>query len=430
MRIDQEKNKMMQRKQTIEIMAPVGSYPALHAAIQAGADAVYFGVGKLNMRARAALNFQVEDLPEITRICHEKNVKTYLTLNTIIYDEEIEESHRVLEAAKANGIDAVISSDWAVITYARYARQIGVEVHISTQCNVSNFEAVKFYAQFADVMVTARELRLDQVAEIIRKIHEQNICGPSGKPVQIEIFAHGALCMAVSGKCYLSLDYYNSSANRGSCLQLCRRPYKLSQTDGEKDVEIEVDNEYLLSPKDLKTIDFLDKILQAGVSVLKIEGRGRSADYVMTVTKVYKEAVIAWQEGNYTKENIEKWTKELETVYNRGFWSGYYLGQKMGEWAPKYGSSATTQKTYVGKITNFFDRLSVAELKVEASNLKIGDKYVIIGNTTGVYEDTVKEIRMDDQAVQETVQGTFCSIKTLREVHRGDKLYRVDQVER
>ena len=409
MRIDQEKNKMMQRKQTIEIMAPVGSYPALHAAIQAGADAVYFGVGKLNMRARAALNFQVEDLAEITRICHEKKVKTYLTLNTIIYDEEIEESHRVL------------------ITYAR---QIGVEVHISTQCNVSNFEAVKFYAQFADVMVTARELRLDQVAEIIRKIHEQNICGPSGKPVQIEIFAHGALCMAVSGKCYLSLDYYNSSANRGSCLQLCRRPYKLSQTDGEKDVEIEVDNEYLLSPKDLKTIDFLDKILQAGVSVLKIEGRGRSADYVMTVTKVYKEAVIAWQEGNYTKENIEKWTKELETVYNRGFWSGYYLGQKMGEWAPKYGSSATTQKTYVGKITNFFDRLSVAELKVEASNLKIGDKYVIIGNTTGVYEDTVKEIRMDDQAVQETVQGTFCSIKTLREVHRGDKLYRVDQVER
>ena len=426
MRIDQEKNKMMQRKQTIEIMAPVGSYPALHAAIQAGADAVYFGVGKLNMRARAALNFQVEDLPEITRICHEKNVKTYLTLNTIIYDEEIEESHRVLEAAKANGIDAVISSDWAVITYAR---QIGVEVHISTQCNVSNFEAVKFYAQFADVMVTARELRLDQVAEIIRKIHEQNICGPSGKPVQIEIFAHGALCMAVSGKCYLSLDYYNSSANRGSCLQLCRRPYKLSQTDGEKDVEIEVDNEYLLSPKDLKTIDFLDKILQAGVSVLKIEGRGRSADYVMTVTKVYKEAVIAWQEGNYTKENIEKWTKELETVYNRGFWSGYYLGQKMGEWAPKYGSSATTQKTYVGKITNFFDRLSVAELKVEASNLKIGDKYVIIGNTTGVYEDTVKEIRMDDQAVQETVQGTFCSIKTLREVHRGDKLYRIDHLD-
>ncbi|MCM1169846.1 MAG: U32 family peptidase [Bacteroides sp.] len=411
----------------IEIMAPVGSFPALQAALQAGADAVYFGVGQLNMRARAAVNFQPEDLGEIARICREKGVRTYLTLNTVIYDGELPESRRVLDLAKEAGICAVISSDWAVITYAR---QIGMEVHISTQCNVTNIEAVRFYAQYADVMVAARELSLEQVAEIVQKIKSGNICGPSGKPVQIEIFAHGALCMAVSGKCYLSLDYYNSSANRGSCLQLCRRPYKLSQTDGEKDVEIAVDHEYLLSPKDLKTVDFLDKILEAGVSVLKIEGRGRSADYVKTVTSVYKEAVEAWKNREYTQENIEKWNERLLTVYNRGFWSGYYLGKKMGEWTPKYGSSATTQKTYVGKITNFFDRPSVAELKVEASNLKIGDNFVVIGNTTGVYEAVATEIRMDDRPIQETVQGTYCSFKSTRELHRGDKIYRVDSVKR
>lgn len=406
-------------------MAPVGSFPALQAAVQAGADAVYFGVGKLNMRARAALNFQVEDLEEICRICGEHHIKTYLTLNTVIYDEEIGQSREVLEAAKKAGVSAVISSDWSVIGYAR---SIGLNVHISTQCNITNIEAVKFYAQFADVMVLARELSLTQVAEIIRQIDEQNICGPSGEKVRIEIFVHGALCMAVSGKCYLSLDYYNSSANRGSCLQLCRRPYRLSQTDGEKDVEIEVDNDYLLSPKDLKTVDFLDKILDAGVSVLKIEGRGRTADYVKTVTGVYREAVEAWRAGTCDRARIERWNKELETVYNRGFWGGYYLGQKMGEWAPKYGSSATTRKTYIGKITNFFDRVSVAELKVEAANIKPGDKYVIIGQTTGVYEDRVQEIRMDDVPVGESVQGTYCSLKTKSEVHRGDKLYRVDPV--
>lgn len=406
-------------------MAPVGSFPALQAAVQAGAGAVYFGVGKLNMRARAALNFQVEDLEEICRICGEHRIKTYLTLNTVIYDEEVGQSRQVLEAAKKAGVSAVISSDWSVIGYAR---SIGLNVHISTQCNITNIEAVRFYAQFADVMVLARELSLTQVAEIIRQIDEQNICGPSGEKVRIEIFVHGALCMAVSGKCYLSLDYYNSSANRGSCLQLCRRPYRLLQTDGEKDVEIEVDNDYLLSPKDLKTVDFLDKILDAGVSVLKIEGRGRTADYVKTVTGVYREAVEAWRTGTCDRARIEHWNKELATVYNRGFWGGYYLGQKMGEWAPKYGSSATTRKTYIGKITNFFDRVSVAELKVEAANIKPGDKYVIIGQTTGVYEDTVREIRMDDAPVSETVQGTYCSIKTQSEVHRGDKLYRVDPV--
>lgn len=408
-------------------MAPVGSFPALQAALQAGADAVYFGVGQLNMRARAAVNFQAGDLAGIADTCREHGTRTYLTLNTVVYDNELEECRRVLDLAKESGINAVISSDWAVITYAR---QIGMEVHISTQCNVTNTEAVRFYARFADVMVAARELSLEQVAQITSAIRKENICGPSGKPVQIEIFAHGALCMAVSGKCYLSLDYYNSSANRGSCLQLCRRPYKLSQTDGEKDVEIAVDHEYLLSPKDLKTVDFLDKILDAGVSVLKIEGRGRSADYVKTVTSVYKEAVTAWKNGDYTQENISRWNERLLTVYNRGFWSGYYLGKKMGEWTPKYGSSATTRKTYVGKITNFFDRPGVAELKVEASDLKKGDRYVVIGNTTGVYEDVVSEIRMDDVPVQETVQGTYCSIKTRSELHRGDKLYRVDKADR
>lgn len=420
-----KKHQQVSEDRTIEIMAPVGSFPALQAAVQAGADAVYFGVGKLNMRARAALNFQVEDLEEICRICGEHHIKTYLTLNTVIYDEEIGQSREVLEAAKKAGVSAVISSDWSVIGYAR---SIDLNVHISTQCNITNIEAVKFYAQFADVMVLARELSLTQVAEIIRQINEQNICGPSGEKVRIEIFVHGALCMAVSGKCYLSLDYYNSSANRGSCLQLCRRPYRLSQTDGEKDVEIEVDNDYLLSPKDLKTVDFLDKILDAGVSVLKIEGRGRTADYVKTVTGVYREAVEAWRTGTCDRARIERWNKELETVYNRGFWGGYYLGQKMGEWAPKYGSSATTRKTYIGKITNFFDRVSVAELKVEAANIKPGDKYVIIGQTTGVYEDRVQEIRMDDVPVGESVQGTYCSLKTKSEVHRGDKLYRVDPV--
>lgn len=412
---------------TIEIMSPVGSFPALQAAIQGGADAVYFGVGQLNMRARAAVNFQIEDLASIAQICREHRIRTYLTLNTVVYDNELPHCRLVLDEALKAGIDAVISSDWAVIGYAR---QIGLPVHISTQCNVTNIEAVRFYARYADVMVAARELSLEQVADIIRKIREENICGPSGKPVGIELFAHGALCMAVSGKCYLSLDHYNSSANRGSCLQLCRRPYKLSQTDGEQDVEIEVDHEYLLSPKDLKTVDFLDRILDAGVSVLKIEGRGRSADYVKTVTRVYKEAVEAWRNKQYTQEAIERWNHALRTVYNRGFWSGYYLGKKMGEWTPRYGSSATTRKTYVGKITNFFDRLSVAELKVEASNLSVGDSYLIIGNTTGVYEDTVSEIRMDNHPVPQTVQGTYCSLLVKSEVHRGDKLYRVENVER
>ena len=417
---------MQKDRQPVEIMAPVGSYAALQAAIQAKADAVYFGIGKLNMRARAAVNFQIEDLPEISRICRENHVKAYLTLNTVVYDEELAESRSILEAARNAGIDAVISSDWAVIGHAR---EIGLDVHISTQCNVTNIEAVKFYARYAEVMVAARELSLEQVARLVQEIREQNICGPSGKPIRLEIFVHGALCMAVSGKCYLSLDYYNSSANRGSCLQLCRRPYKLTQTDGEKDVEIEVDHQYLLSPKDLKTVDFLDKILEAGVSVLKIEGRGRSADYVKTVTGVYKQAVAAWQEGRFGKEAIARWEQELSTVYNRGFWGGYYLGRKMGEWAPKYGSSATTRKTYIGKITNYFDRLGVAELKVEAANLAPGERYVIIGHTTGVYEDTVKEIRMDNQPVARTVQGTSCSIKVESPVHRGDKLYRVDNVE-
>ncbi|MDE7356893.1 MAG: U32 family peptidase [Bacteroidales bacterium] len=407
-------------------MAPVGSFPALQAAVQAGAGAVYFGVGKLNMRARAALNFQVEDLEEICRICREHHIKTYLTLNTVIYDEEIEQSRQVLEEAKKAGVSAVISSDWSVIGYAR---SIGLHVHISTQCNITNIEAVKFYAQFADVMVLARELSLAQVAEIIRQINEQNICGPSGEKVRIEIFVHGALCMAVSGKCYLSLDYYNSSANRGSCLQLCRRPYKLSQTDGEKDVEIEVDNAYLLSPKDLKTVDLLDRLIATGIRVLKIEGRGRAADYVKTVTEVYKEAVAACADGSYGPEKIAHWNERLGHVYHRGFWEGYYMGKKTGEWSTRYGSSADRKKTYVGIVANYFSRLKVAEIKVEAGAFSVGDELTAIGPRTGAYETTVPEIRVDLVPVQTTRKGESCSIPVSEPVRKGDKVYRVDKAD-
>lgn len=377
----------------IEIMSPVGSYESLTAAIQGGADAIYFGVGKLNMRAQSAVNFQVEDLKKIKEICQIHGVKTYLTLNTIIYADEIEEMQQLLDEAKATCIDAVIASDWAVI---HYARQIGMEIHISTQCNITNIEAVKHFSQYADVMVTARELSLKQVAEIVRQIELQNIRGPKGELVQIEIFAHGALCMAVSGKCYLSLDHYNRSANRGACLQLCRRPYRLSEIDtDENPVEIEVDQKYLLSPKDLKTLDFIDKILKAGVRVLKIEGRGRSADYVKTVTRIYKEAVTAYQEGNYTPERIAEWNKSLSTVYNRGFWSGYYLGKTMGEWSEQYGSKATKKKVAVGKITNYFSNIGVAEVKMESEQLELGNDYMVVGPTSGVYEDQVHEMRLD-----------------------------------
>ena len=413
-------------QQHVEIMAPVGSYESLSAAIQAGADAVYFGVGNLNMRSRSAANFTVEDLERIAGIAQQHGVRTYLTVNTIIYNDEIEEMHELVHAAKAAGITAIIASDMAVITYAN---SIGVEVHISTQCNISNVEAVRFFAQWADVVVTARELPLRQVAEITQFIRDNDIRGPKGELVQVEVFAHGALCMSVSGKCYLSLDEYNYSANRGACLQLCRREYLVK--DVESDTELLVSGKYIMSPKDLCTIGFLDKILRAGVRVLKIEGRGRSADYVKTVVECYKEAVQAVADGTYTQERIAGWTERLSTVFNRGFWDGYYLGRKMGEWSERYGSQATENKVYLGKVTNYYNRPQVAEMKIEtAEHLRVGEDLMVIGQTTGVYRSTVEELRLGAtaQSVQEVGQGDVFSVKTTEVLHRGDKLYRVDKV--
>ena len=404
-------------------MSPVGSYESLMAAIQGGAGSVYFGIEQLNMRAKSSNNFTLDDLVKISNICKENNVKSYITLNIVIYDEELSLMRSIVDAAKENNITAIIASDQAVI---QYAASVGVEVHMSTQTNITNIEAVEYYSQFADVMVTARELNLKQVAAITAAIKKQQIKGPSGKLVQIEIFVHGALCMAVSGKCYLSLDNMNSSANRGACLQVCRRPYKITDRDGG--IQLKVDNEYIMSPKDLNTIGFLDKILKAGVSILKIEGRGRSPEYVKTVTQCYKEAVEAYFNGTYTKENIEKWTKTLGSVYNRGFWDGYYLGKKLGDWTEKYGSQATKRKVYIGKITNYFTKLKVAEVKVEAHDLSVGDEIRILGPTTGVYEDTVKEIRVDLKKVNKTVKGEICSIPIETFLRRADKLYKVIEV--
>ena len=402
-------------------MAPVGSYESLRAAIQGGANAVYFGVGKLNMRSRSAANFTVDDLGRIGSIAHEAGVRTYLTVNTIIYNHEIEEMRALLEAAKEAGISAIIASDMAVITYAN---QIGVEVHISTQCNVSNIEAVRYYSQFADVIVTARELPLEQVAEITRFIDDNDIRGPRGELVQIEVFAHGALCMSVSGKCYLSLDNYGYSANRGACLQLCRRGYIVK--DKESDLELEIDNEYIMSPKDLCTIGFLDKIVAAGVRVLKIEGRGRSADYVRTVTECYREAVEAIADNSYNDERIAQWTSRLATVFNRGFWDGYYLGRRLGEWSNRYGSQATEQKVYLGPVRNYFGRINVAEVHLQtAETLSVGDDVMVIGETTGVYRDTIREMRLDRDPVPEVHQGDRFSFATSTPLHRNDKVYKI-----
>ncbi len=406
----------------IEIMAPVGSYESLMAAIQGGADSVYFGIGHLNMRSKSSKNFTLDDLEEISSIAQKNNLRTYITLNTVIYDDELEEMKSIVDSAKANNITAIIASDQSVI---QYANKVGMEVHMSTQTNITNIEAVKYWSQYADVMVTARELSLKQVEVITKAIEEQHITGPSGDLIQIEVFAHGALCMAVSGKCYLSLDNLNSSANRGACLQQCRRPYTVKDDDG---IELVVDNEYIMSPKDLKTMDFLDKILKAGVKVLKIEGRGRSADYVKTVSRVYRQAVDAWFEGNFSTENKELWNKELATVYNRGFWDGYYMGKKTGEWTEQYGSRATKKKIYVGKVTNYFSKLKVAEIKMETHNLNLGEEIKILGPTTGVYEDILSEIRVDLKKVDQTKKGEDCSIPVKDLVRRGDKVYKVVEV--
>jgi len=407
----------------LEIMSPVGSYESLMAAIQGGADSVYFGVGKLNMRSRSANNFTLEDLVKIASIAREHGVRTYLTVNTIIYNEEIEEMKLTVRTAKEAGISAIIASDMAVISYAN---SIGMEIHISTQCNISNVEAVRYYSQFADVMVTARELPLRQVAEITQFIKDNDIRGPKGELVEIEVFGHGALCMSVSGKCYLSLDNYNYSANRGACLQLCRRQYLVK--DLESDMELIVDNKYIMSPKDLKTIDFLDKVIKAGVKVLKIEGRGRSADYVKVVTQCYKEASKAIEEGTYTQEKIAQWNERLATVFNRGFWDGYYMGRKLGEWSDRYGSQATETKIYLGKVSNYFNRIGVAEVRLETANtVAVGERVMVMGQTTGVYEDTLKEIRLNKGPVEQAKQGDAFSFATTEPLHRGDKVYKVVQ---
>jgi len=404
----------------IEIMSPVGSFESLIAAIQGGAGSVYFGAGQLNMRSRSSSNFSPEEIKQIVQICREKDVKSYLTLNTIIYDSEIDEMMRMIDVAKENGISAIIASDLSVL---EYAREKGVEVHISTQCNITNLSAVKFYSRYADVMVLARELTIPQIEAITKSIKEQNICGPGGNLIRIEVFVHGALCMAVSGKCYISLDNFNASANKGACLQPCRRAYHVKDADSE--LELEIDNKYIMSPKDLMTIPILDRLLDAGVTVLKIEGRGRSAEYVKTVTRTYHEAVEAWAVNQYTIENIEKWTAQLKTVYNRGFWGGYYLGEKTGEWSEKYGSQAMTKKVYVGKVVNFFNNIKVAEIKIETHSLKVDDNILVIGPTTGVYEATVDELRIDLKPVQEAVKGENCSLPVKEVLRRGDKVYLV-----
>ena len=401
-------------------MAPVGSYEALSAAIQAGAGSVYFGIGRLNMRSKSAKNFTLDDLNKIATICNENNVKSYVTINTVVFDEELDEMRQLVDAVKANGISAIIASDQSVI---QYARQIGVEVHMSTQCNITNIEAVKYYSQFADVMVTAREVSVNQVKAITKKIEEQNIRGPKGELVRIEVFCHGALCMAVSGKCYLSLDNFNTSANRGACVQPCRRGYEV--TDRDKEITLAIENEYIMSPKDLCTLPFLDKVLDAGVKILKIEGRGRSPEYTKVTVGVYSEAVKAIQNGEFTEEKITQWTERLRSVYNRDFWDGYYLGRKMGEWTQRYGSQATKTKIFVGTVTNFFGKINVAEIRMETQDLKVGDDIMIIGPTTGVYEDRVSEIRVDLKPVNSTEKGELCSIPAKDVVRRGDKVYKV-----
>ena len=406
-----------------EIMAPVGSRESLAAAIQAGADSIYFGIENLNMRARSASTFTIDDLKEIARTCDEHGMKSYLTVNTIIYDQDITLMRTIVDAAHEAGISAIIAADVAVMTYAR---SIGQEVHLSTQLNISNTEALRFYAQFADVVVLARELNLEQVAEIHRAIVEEHICGPSGQPVRIEMFCHGALCMAVSGKCYLSLHQMNHSANRGACMQVCRRSYIVR--DKETDAELEIDNQYIMSPKDLKTIHFLNKMMDAGVRVFKIEGRARGPEYVRTVVECYKEAIRAYLDGTFTDEKINDWNRRLATVFNRGFWDGYYLGQRLGEWTHHYGSDATERKIYVGKGVKYFSNLGVAEFLVEAAELNVGDKLLVTGPTTGALFLTADEMRVDLQPVPTVHKGEHFSIKCDK-IRPSDKLYKLVSTE-
>lgn len=403
-----------------EIMAPVGSRESLAAAIQAGAGSVYFGIEKLNMRAHSASTFTISDLREIAETCNSRGIKTYLTVNTIIYGEDIPLMREIVDAAKAAGISAVIASDVAVMTYCN---SIGQEVHLSTQLNISNIEALKFYAQFADVVVLARELNLDQVAEIYRQIEEQHICGPSGEQIRIEMFCHGALCMAISGKCYLSLQNANRSANRGECVQICRRSYRV--TDMETGNELEIDNKYIMSPKDLKTVRFIDRMMKSGVRVFKIEGRARGPEYVYTVVKCYREAIQSVLDGTFTEEKKDAWDERLATVFNRGFWDGYYQGQTFGEWNKNYGSAATERKVYCAKGIKYFSKLGVAEFQVEASEFSVGDKLLITGPTTGVIYLDCTEIRYDLKPVDTALKGQRISIPVPEKVRPSDKLFKI-----
>jgi putative protease len=416
--------------QDFEIMAPVGSRESLAAAIQAGADSIYFGIEKLNMRAHSASTFTIDDLREIAAICNEHGMKSYLTVNTIIYQEDLELMRQIIDAAKEAGISAIIASDVAVMQYCRGSltasgdKRGAIEVHLSTQLNISNVEALKFYAQFADVVVLARELRMEQVADIYRHIEEEHICGPSGEPVRIEMFCHGALCMAISGKCYMSLDNANRSANRGECVQICRRSYTV--TDNETGNQLEIDNKYIMSPKDLKTVRFIDRMMESGVRVFKIEGRARGPEYVYTVVKCYKEAIQAVLDGTFTEEKKDEWDQRLATVFNRGFWDGYYQGQKLGEWNKNYGSNATERKVYVGRGVKYFSKLGVAEFTVEATTFKLGDKLLVTGPTTGVMYLTATEIHDNDgNPVDEAPQGTRIAIPVTGKVRPSDKLFKL-----
>jgi len=402
-------------------MAPVGSRDSLVAAFQAGADSIYFGIEKLNMRAHSASTFTIDDLKEIAQTCKEHNVKSYLTVNTIIYGEDIPLMHEIIDAAKAAQISAVIASDVAVM---QYCRQVGQEVHLSTQLNISNIEALRFYAQFADVVVLARELNIDQVAEIYRHIEEEHICGPSGQQVRIEMFCHGALCMAISGKCYMSLHNANRSANRGECIQICRRSYTV--TDNETGNALEIDNKYIMSPKDLKTVRFMDRLMNAGVRVFKIEGRARGPEYVYTVVKCYKEAIQAVLDGTFTEEKKDQWDERLATVFNRGFWDGYYQGQLLGEWNKNYGSNATERKVYIGKGVKYFSKLGVAEFSVEANTFTLGDKLLITGPTTGVMYLEATEIHDNDgHPVTTAPQGERVAIPVTGKIRPSDKLFKL-----
>lgn len=418
---------MMKQEMNIkdfEIMAPAGSRESLAAAIQAGADSVYFGIGQLNMRSHSANKFSIEDLREIAKTCQEHGIKTYLTVNTIIYGEDIETMHSIIDAAKEAEITAVIASDVAVMSYCN---EVGVEVHLSTQLNISNIEALKFYSRFADVVVLARELNMDQVAEIYRQIEEQHICGPKGKQIRIEMFCHGALCMAVSGKCYMSLDNAGRSANRGECMQLCRRNYTV--TDNETGTQLEIDNKYVMSPKDLKTIRFIDRMMKSGVRVFKIEGRARGPEYVHTVVSCYREAIQSVIDGTFTEEKKDQWDERLAKVFNRGFWDGYYQGQKLGEWNKHYGSVATEKKVYCGKGIKYFSKLGVAEFQIEAKELHKGDKLLITGPTTGVIYLNADEIRYDLQPVEMAEKGWRVSLPVPAKVRPSDKLFIIEKSE-